>query len=49
MRKKRMMAILLAGAMVMSTLAGCGRKEPAATETPAASGQAAENSAAETG
>ena len=38
MRKKRMMAILLAGAMVMSTLAGCGSKETAATETPAASG-----------
>lgn len=49
MRKKRMMAILLAGAMVMSTLAGCGSKETAATETPAASGQAAEQSAAETG
>lgn len=48
MRKKRMTAILLAGAMVLSTLAGCGSKETAAPEAPA-SEQAAEKSTAETG
>lgn len=42
MRKKRMTAILLAGAMVLGTLAGCGSKETAAPEAPA-SEQAAEN------
>lgn len=46
-RFKRISALLLATAMIVSCLAGCGSKEEAKTEAPAESSQASEEVAAE--